>query len=349
MYGKLVVGAELRERGRAGEVAVVEDAAGRVAVRLDVLGHVRPPRALRVADHVGRVVGDDVEVDLHPPAVGGVDERAQVLVRAEVRVDLGEVGDPVAVVAGALVLGLDGLVLEARREPDRVRAEPADVVDPVQQALQVAAVVVAACRRVEAGDRLLRRQAAVVVRRVAVLEAVGHDEVEGLVGHRRAQRVPRVLAVLARGGGREGRAGSHPGDDGDDGGGASARHGLAPLLQDRTPGSYPLKTLPERPNTDARGAHEAPDENPRSRDDGLEPLGTTAAHACAARRQRRSAAPRRTWRASSASRSSSSAWWKSTPAAITRPTNSSTKRASSCVPATRRSSAIASSKLIGVR
>jgi hypothetical protein len=220
---------ERREGGRAGEVAVVEDGAGRVAVRLDVLGDVRLPRALGVADHVGRVVGDDVEVDLHPPPMGGVHERAQVLVRAEVRVDLREVGDPVAVVAGALVLGLDGLVLEARRQPDRVGAEPADVVDPVQQALQVAAVVVAARRRVEAGDRLLRRQAAVVVRRVAVLEPVRHDEVEGLVGHRRAQRVPRVGA--ARGGGREGRAGGEPPDDGDDGGGASARHGPAPLLQ----------------------------------------------------------------------------------------------------------------------
>ena len=36
---------------------------------------------------VRRVVDDDVEVDLHPEAVGAVDERAEVRVGAEVRVD----------------------------------------------------------------------------------------------------------------------------------------------------------------------------------------------------------------------------------------------------------------------
>ena len=75
----------------------------------------------------------------------------EVGVGAEVRVDLGEVGDPVAVVAGRRpVLELDGLVLEDRGQPDRVGAEALDVVEPRAQAGQVAAVVEALAGRVEA-------------------------------------------------------------------------------------------------------------------------------------------------------------------------------------------------------
>ena len=92
-------GVERREGARPGVVPVVERLPGGVAVRDDVLGDVRPPGALAVADHVRGVVGDDVEEDLHPAVVRGVDELGEVLVGAEVRVDLGEVGDPVAVVA----------------------------------------------------------------------------------------------------------------------------------------------------------------------------------------------------------------------------------------------------------
>jgi hypothetical protein len=76
------------------------------------------------------VVGDDVEVDLHPLGMRAVDQGTQIGVAAEVRVDLGEVGDPVAVVARRrAVFQLDRLVLEARREPDRRGAEALDVVD----------------------------------------------------------------------------------------------------------------------------------------------------------------------------------------------------------------------------
>jgi hypothetical protein len=167
------------------------------------------------------VVGDDVEVDLHPAPVRGVDERAQVLVGAEVRVDLGEVGDPVAVVAGALVLLLHRLVLEAGREPDRGRAEAPDVVDPLEQALEVAAVVEAAPLGREAGLTVLDagRQAAVVVRAVPVLEAVGHHEVEALVGHRRPQRVLRLTRPCGRCGDARGERGDEHSD-----GGAVAQH-----------------------------------------------------------------------------------------------------------------------------
>ena len=136
------------------------------------------------------MVGDDVEVDLHPARVCRVDECAQLIVGAQMRVDLGEVGDPVAVVARRwTVLQLHGLVLEAGREPDRGRAKTADVVDAVQQTLQVAALVEALARRIETVLVDTARDAAPVIAGVTVLEPVGHHEVERLVGDRSSQRM----------------------------------------------------------------------------------------------------------------------------------------------------------------
>ena len=119
----------------------------------------------------------------------------------EVRVDLGEVRDPVAVVPGRLGprLALDGLVLEGRRHPDGRRAEALDVVEAVDDPLQVAAVVEALAGRVEAVLEPGARDRRGVVAGVAVLEAVGHDEVEVLAREVLAQAVTRELPV----GGRE--------------------------------------------------------------------------------------------------------------------------------------------------
>ena len=203
---------ERGERAAAGEVAVVEDRPGGGPVRILVLGDVDRRGALLVADDVGRVVGDDVEVDLHPEPVGVADEQPQVVVAAQVRVDLSEVGDPVAVVAGGgeAVVVLDRLVLEARRQPDRGGSEALDVVETLAQALEVAAVVPALALRLEARLAFLHpwRQAAVVVGRRSVLEAVGHDEVEVLVGDRLSQAVTGVAAG-------PGRSGQDGGDEGD--------------------------------------------------------------------------------------------------------------------------------------
>jgi hypothetical protein len=88
------------------------------------------------------VVRDDVEEDVDAERVRLVDERRQLLVRAEVRVDLREVRDPVAVVAGrrVLPLALDGTVDEGRGQPDGRRAEAGDVVELLAQAGDVAAL-----------------------------------------------------------------------------------------------------------------------------------------------------------------------------------------------------------------
>ena len=55
-------------------------------------------------DDVGGVVDDDVEDHLQPEPVRALDHRAELRGRPEVRVRGREVGDPVAVVAGAVAL-----------------------------------------------------------------------------------------------------------------------------------------------------------------------------------------------------------------------------------------------------
>ena len=119
-------------------------------------------------------------------------------VGAEVRVDPGEVGDPVAVVAGRGQgpRALDGAVLEARRQPDGRGAEPVDVVELLAQPGDVTAVEEPLVGRVEPVRQPVPGDAGPVVGRVAVGEPVGHHEVEALAGQRRPQAVARERAVL---------------------------------------------------------------------------------------------------------------------------------------------------------
>jgi hypothetical protein len=126
-----------------------------------------------------------------------LDQLLHLLVGAEMRVDPGEVGDPVAVVAGGGVRAgaLDGTVLERRGDPDRGAAEVLDVVEPAEQPFEVAAVVEALVRGVEAGAQGVASQPAPVVAPVAVGEPVGHGEVEAFPRQVRAQRVPGEVPV----------------------------------------------------------------------------------------------------------------------------------------------------------
>ena len=116
-------GLEAREALRGDVSRRVEHLAVAVAVRDVGVGR----SAVRQLHDVGRVVDDDVEVDLQPEAVRSGHELREVLVGAEVRVDRREVEAPVAVVGGAAVL--DGILLQDRRDPERGEAE---ILDPLE-------------------------------------------------------------------------------------------------------------------------------------------------------------------------------------------------------------------------
>ena len=131
VWGIGVIGArQMREvrvslvRALEPEKAIVDRCAFEAATpRVGVLRlapvRARRDRALAVADDVGRVIDDDVQIDLHAARVGGAHQRIQIGVGSEMRVDVQEVGDPVAMVAGALAAGrsLDGLIDEHGCEP----------------------------------------------------------------------------------------------------------------------------------------------------------------------------------------------------------------------------------------
>ena len=139
-----VVLAALRVVRPVRRLGVDEDDA-RVRVEVRVVGP-DVPVALRVVlaqpgllepRVVGRgVVDDEVDDDADAALVRGLDERAEVLDRAVVRVDAVEVGDVVAAVAKRR--GVE------RQEPDAVDAEPLQVVELVLEAPEVARPVVVA-------------------------------------------------------------------------------------------------------------------------------------------------------------------------------------------------------------
>ncbi len=187
---------DLGEGVLARVVAVVERPAVDVDVRVGGLGPVGVGLLL-VVDDVRGVVGDDVEEDLHPALVRLADELLHLRVGAEVRVDRGEVGDPVAVVPGRGVgpLALDRPVLERGGQPDRRAAEILDVVQLADQTGEVAALVEALVGGVESGAEPVAREPALVVAGVAVGEPVGHREVEPLARQTGAQGIPRQVLV----------------------------------------------------------------------------------------------------------------------------------------------------------
>ena len=128
--------------------------------------------AIAVGEEIARVVHHHVLHQRQAARVKRVGERPVVRQRAQMRIDGLEVARPVAVVAA--VAG-PPLVRDRWRDPHRGGAEAGDVIEPAAGAGEVAAAVFRAVRRVVFAAAL------VVVRRVAVVEAVEHQEVDDLV------------------------------------------------------------------------------------------------------------------------------------------------------------------------
>ncbi|MCY1169138.1 hypothetical protein D9M73_91550 [compost metagenome] len=142
--------------------------------------------AFAILDHVRRVIGDDVHIDLDSARVRRSNERGKVGIGAEMRVDCSKVGDPIAVIARTFLprRTLDRFVLEDRPNPDRGNAKRLDIIEPPRQPLQIAAMIEALGGRIIAGGQPVASQAAGVVGRIGIVEAIGQHEIDDLVFRR---------------------------------------------------------------------------------------------------------------------------------------------------------------------
>ena len=115
--------------------------------------------------------------------MGGIDQRLEIGVGAEMRIDPREIGDPIAVIARGFVprRALNGLVLEDRADPQRRDAEILEIAEPIGQPLEVAAVIEALVGRIVTGVQPIARQPAAIVRGIAILEAIGQQEIDHFV------------------------------------------------------------------------------------------------------------------------------------------------------------------------
>ena len=175
-----------------------------------------------VLEEVAGVVDHDVLHQVHAAHMQLVRQPLVVVQAAQVLVHAHEVLGPVAVVAGVLRQRVGPLVGHRRRDPHRRGAQPAYVVQPRAQARQVAAAVLARQPRIELTGAL------VVVARVAVGKAVGHDEVDDLVApiggrHVQFQRRRSVGRQRQPGGGADRQDAAGSGSPGGHGGLASRR------------------------------------------------------------------------------------------------------------------------------
>jgi hypothetical protein len=144
-------------------------------MRFPPSGRVSCAPAVAIGEEVAGVVEHDVLHQIHAAPMQAARERAVVVQRAQVAVDLHEVFGPVAVVAGVLPARVQPLVGHGRRDPQRGGAQALHVVQALRQAAQVTAVVALGV----AGGVLAR--ALVVVAGVAVGKPIGHHEVDDLV------------------------------------------------------------------------------------------------------------------------------------------------------------------------
>src|SRR5690349_685276 len=102
----------------------------------------------------------------------GFDEQPKIALAAEVRIDPGEIGYPIAVITRGLVPGwsLDRFVPEDGPEPDRRHTEMLDVVEPREQPAQITAVIETLGGGIESRDEPTAAQAAPIVAGGAVFE-----------------------------------------------------------------------------------------------------------------------------------------------------------------------------------
>ena len=163
-----------------GEVAVL--VLGGIAIRVEL-----------IAEYVAAVIEDDVQDDADAVRMSGIHQVDEILAGAEVRVDIEEILDAVAMVG----VGVRGHLLEHRADPDGRHTEALEVADLVLQSLQratqplvagvgpggpvrrVGVVGEAEWRRAAAGIQISRVIAEALL--ASIGEAIEHQEIKHLV------------------------------------------------------------------------------------------------------------------------------------------------------------------------
>ena len=115
--------------------------------------------------------------------MGGIDEGLEFGIGAKMRIDAGEISHPIAVIACAFLAraALHRFVFEHRRKPDRGDAHALNVIEPLGQPLQVAAMIEALVRRIEAVIEWPATDAAAIIGFIPVFESVGKHEIDDFI------------------------------------------------------------------------------------------------------------------------------------------------------------------------
>ena len=108
---------------------------------------------LPIGNHIGRVIDHDIEVHLHATLVRSMQQRTQLGVGAEVRIDAGKVRNPITMIPGRFMPRgpLHRLIDKDRGQPNGGNTQGLEIVEAPNHALQIAAMIEALVGGIVAG------------------------------------------------------------------------------------------------------------------------------------------------------------------------------------------------------
>jgi len=115
--------------------------------------------------------------------MGGIDEGFEFGIGAEMRIDAGEIGHPIAVIASTFIArtALHRFVFENWRKPDRGRAKALDIIKPRGQPFQITAMIEPFGRRIEPMIEPRSGDAAAIIGAITIFESVRQDEIDDFI------------------------------------------------------------------------------------------------------------------------------------------------------------------------
>ena len=139
--------------------------------------------ALAVGNHVGRVIGNDIHINLDATRMCCIDEGFHVGISAKMWINRCKIGYPVTVIARRFTAWptLHGLVLEDGTQPDCGHAHALNIIEPRGQAFQIAAIEKCFRRRIITRFQPVPCKATAIVRPVTIFEPVGQHEIHDFI------------------------------------------------------------------------------------------------------------------------------------------------------------------------